>query len=68
VVVEAVNTVDKVKAKELYAKAQTIVANELPLLPLWYPSNMVVANKRLGNIKINPSGDWTFVKDMTVTP
>lgn len=66
VVNEAFNTVDKTKAKELYVKAQEIVANDLPLFPLWYPANMVVANKRIGNIKINPSGDWDFVKNLTL--
>jgi peptide/nickel transport system substrate-binding protein len=66
IVEEAVNTVDKAKAKELYAKAQAIVSNDLPLIPLWYPSNMVVANKRLGNIAINASGDWSFLKSVTV--
>jgi peptide/nickel transport system substrate-binding protein len=66
IVQEAVDATDKAKAKELYAKAQEIVSNDLPLLPLWYPANMVVATKRLGNIKINPSGDWTFVKDLTI--
>lgn len=63
---EAVNTVDKAKAKELYARAQEIVSRELPLFPLWYPANIVVASERIGNIKINPSGDWSFVKDVTV--
>jgi peptide/nickel transport system substrate-binding protein len=66
IVQEAVDATDKAKAKELYVKAQQIVSDELPLLPLWYPANMVVAAKRLGNIKINASGDWTFVKDLTV--
>ncbi len=66
IVREAVDTVDKVKAKELYVKAQEIISNDLPYITLWYPSNMVVATKRIGNIKINPSGDWTFVKDLTV--
>lgn len=66
IVQEAIDTVDKTKARELYVKAQEIVSNDLPLLPLWYPANMVVANKRIGNIKINPSGDWNFVKDLTV--
>lgn len=63
----AINEIDKAKAKEFYAQAQQKIAEELPLLPLWYPANMVVANKRIGNIKISPSGDWSFVKDMTVT-
>lgn len=63
---EAVDTVDKNKARELYVKAQEIVSRDLPLLPLWYPSNMVVANKRLTNINVNPSGDWNFVKDLAI--
>ena len=63
---EAVNSTDKAKAKDLYIKAQEIVSRDLPLLPLWYPSNMVVASKRINNIKINPSGDWSFIKDITV--
>jgi peptide/nickel transport system substrate-binding protein len=66
IVNEAVNTVDKAKARELYVKAQEIISNDLPYITLWYPSNMVVATKRIGNIKINPSGDWNFVKDLTL--
>lgn len=63
---QAVDTVDKTKAKELYGKAQEIISRDLPLYPLWYPANIVVAAKRIGNIKINASGDWGFVKDLTV--
>jgi peptide/nickel transport system substrate-binding protein len=57
---------DKAKAKELYAKSQDIVATELPYITLWYPANMVIATKRMGNIKINASGDFSFMKDVTV--
>ncbi len=63
---EAINTTDREKARELYFKAQEIVSNDLPMLPLWYPANMVVANKRIGNIKIGASGDWSFVKDIMI--
>lgn len=66
IVGEAVLSVDKAAAKDLYAKAQDIVADELPLFPLWYPANMVIANKRIGNIKINASGDFSFIKNVTV--
>ncbi|CAN5507996.1 ABC transporter substrate-binding protein [soil metagenome] len=62
---EAVNEIDRVKAKELYSKTWAIVSNDLPLLPLWYPANMIVSNKRIGNIKISASGDWSFIKDIT---
>lgn len=66
IIEEAVNTVDREKAKQLYFKAQEIISRDLPLLPLWYPSSVVIASRRIGNIKINPSGDWSFVKDLTV--
>jgi peptide/nickel transport system substrate-binding protein len=59
--------VDQERAKQLYQQAWEIISSELPLYPLWYPANMVVANKRIGNIKINASGDWSFIKDITVT-
>jgi ABC-type transport system substrate-binding protein len=66
IVQEAVDSKDKVKAKELYGKAQDIITRDLPYITLWYPSNMVIASKRIGNININASGDWNFVKDITV--
>lgn len=66
VIEEALNTADREKAKQLYFRAQEIVSNDLPMLPLWYPANMVVFNKRIGNIKINSSGDWNFLKDITI--
>ena len=62
----AINEVDREKAKQMYVRAWEIISNDLPLLPLWYPANMVVSNSRIGNIKMNPSGDWTFIKDLTV--
>lgn len=64
---DAMNATDKASSKELYGKVWNTVSSEVPLLPLWYPANMVVANKRIGNIKISGSGDWSFIKDITVT-
>jgi len=63
---DAMNELDKTRSKELYAKTWDLVSGDLPLLPLWYPANLVVSNKRVGNIKISASGDWTFFKDITV--
>jgi peptide/nickel transport system substrate-binding protein len=57
---------DRDRAKQLYGQTWQIVSNDLPLLPLWYPANIVIANKRIGNIKISPSGDYSFVKDITL--
>ncbi len=63
---EAVNALDRELAKDLYMRTWAAISNDLPLLPLWYPANMVVSNKRIGNIKVSPSGDWSFIKNVTV--
>jgi peptide/nickel transport system substrate-binding protein len=63
---EALNTTDKARATTLYARAQEIVSRDVPLLPLWYPANMVIASKRVGNIKVDGSGDWGFVRSLTL--
>lgn len=62
---QAFNSTNRAEAKDLYFKAQDIISTDVPMLPLWYPANMVVANKRIGNIKISPSGDWNFIKNIT---
>lgn len=63
---DAIDATDKGKAKELYGKAWDIVSDEMPLFPLWYPANIVIHNKRIGNIRMSGSGDWQFLKDITV--
>jgi peptide/nickel transport system substrate-binding protein len=64
---EAISTTDRTRAKELYAKVWEIASRDLPLLPLWYQANMVVSSKRISNIKLNPSGDWSFIKDISAS-
>ncbi|HZE64168.1 MAG TPA: ABC transporter substrate-binding protein [Pyrinomonadaceae bacterium] len=63
---EAVNTFDRDKAKQLYARVQEIVSREVPVLPLWYQANIVIARKNVGNINVDASGDWRFVRNLTV--
>lgn len=63
---EAANTYDHAKAAPLYAKAQEIIGRDVPVFPLWYQANMVIAKKSVGNIHVNASGDWGFVKGLTV--
>lgn len=63
---EAVNTFEREKAKALYARIQEIVSRDMPVLPLWYQANIVIAKKNVGNIKVDASGDWSFVRSLTV--
>jgi len=62
---QAANTYDHAIAAPLYARAQEIVSRDVPVLPLWYQANMVIAKKGVGNVHVNASGDWGFVKDVT---
>src|SRR5215213_8219125 len=62
---EAVNTFDRQRARELYVKVQDIVSRDVPAFPWWYQSNIVIARKNVGNIKVDASGDWGFIKNLT---
>jgi ABC-type transport system substrate-binding protein len=66
IIQEAIDNTDKAKAKELYTRAQEIISRDVPLFPLWYTANIVISSKRVGNVKINASGDWSFVRTLTV--
>jgi peptide/nickel transport system substrate-binding protein len=62
---EAVNTFDRERGRDLYRQIQDIVSREVPVFPLWYQSNIVIAKKSVGNIQVNASGDWGFVRNLT---
>jgi ABC-type transport system substrate-binding protein len=62
---EAVNTFDRARAKDLYTQIQAIVSRDVPILPLWYQSNIVIAKKNVQNIQVNASGDWGFVRNLS---
>jgi ABC-type transport system substrate-binding protein len=63
---QAVNTWDREKATSLYSRIQDIISRDVPVFPLWYQANMVIAKKNIGNIQVNASGDWGFVRSVTV--
>ncbi|HYE66434.1 MAG TPA: ABC transporter substrate-binding protein [Pyrinomonadaceae bacterium] len=62
---EAINTADRERASRLYAQAQETLSREVPMLPLWYPANMVVARRGVENIHVRGDGDWSFVRQLT---
>lgn len=57
---------DRAAKIDLYGKVQKIVSEELPQIYLWYPANVLVARKRVGNIKIEPTGSWFFITKLTL--
>jgi peptide/nickel transport system substrate-binding protein len=48
--------------KPLYAEVQTILANDLPYINLWYLDNVLVHAKRVTNLKLNPAGNYDFLR------
>lgn len=62
---EAVNTFDRQKARELYIRIQEIVSRDMPVFPLWYQGNIVIAKKNVQNIQVDASGDWSFIKTLS---
>ncbi|WP_263975492.1 ABC transporter substrate-binding protein [Leptolyngbya sp. 7M] len=64
---EAIDAIDREVAKVKYQAAWAKISEELPLMPLWYPANMVVANKRISGIRVSPSGDWGFIRNIELS-
>lgn len=63
---QARSTDDVLKKRELYRTAWDLISEKVPMMPLYHPAIVVVANKRIGNINPSPTGDWRFIKDLTV--
>jgi peptide/nickel transport system substrate-binding protein len=53
--------------KPLYAEVQRILANELPYIDLFYLDNVVVHTRRVSNLKMNPAGNYDFLRTAELT-
>jgi len=58
---------DQDTRKQLYAEIQTILAQDLPYINLWYIDNVVVHSKRVENLRLNASGNYDFLKTAELT-
>jgi peptide/nickel transport system substrate-binding protein len=48
--------------KKIYDQVQNIIAEELPYIDLWYLDNVLVHNKRVRNLQLNPAGNYDFLR------
>ena len=48
--------------KQDYASIQKILASDLPYFDLWYFDNVMVHSARVGNVHLNPSGNYDFLR------
>lgn len=54
--------------KRVYNEAQTLMANELPYLYLWYPQLIIVKNQRLQGMRgITQAADFQYANEWYVT-
>ncbi|MGC1645794.1 MAG: ABC transporter substrate-binding protein [Candidatus Sulfotelmatobacter sp.] len=54
--------VDPNVRKPLYAEVQRILADELPYIDLWYFDNVLVHTRRVRNLRLNPAGNYDFLR------
>jgi peptide/nickel transport system substrate-binding protein len=64
---QARREVDPVVRKTIYAEVQLTLAEELPYIDLWYLDNVLVHNKRVRNLKLNPAGNYDFLRTAELT-
>jgi peptide/nickel transport system substrate-binding protein len=53
--------------RQLYAEIQTILAQDMPYINLWYIDNIVVHSRRVQNLQLNASGNYDFLKTAYLT-
>jgi len=54
--------IDPKVRKPLYAEVQRILADEVPYVNLWYFDNVLVHTRRVRNLKLNPAGNYDFLR------
>ncbi|MBS1853605.1 MAG: ABC transporter substrate-binding protein [Acidobacteria bacterium] len=54
--------------QQIYAELQRIIGEELPYLNLWYFDNVLVASRRVRNLRLSPSGSYDFLKTAELAP
>ena len=59
---------DRDARKQIYAEIQLILSEDLPYIDLWYIENVMVHNKRVRKLTLNPPGNYDFLKTAELAP
>ena len=54
--------IDLKTRKLLYGEVQSILAEDLPYINLWYLDNVLVHTTRVRNLRLNPAGNYDFLR------
>ena len=61
---QAMAATTDVDRKRLYGEAQRRIAVDAPYISLWYKTNVAVSRKEVEGVKLTPSAEFTFLKDV----
>lgn len=54
--------------RALYVRAQELIAEDVPYIPLWYRTNVVVCQADIEGVSLSPIADFAFLKDVYRRP
>ena len=60
----ASTSLDDADRSRLYRDAQRLIADDAPYISLWYKTNFAVSQPDLAGIRLTPTADFTFLKDV----
>ena len=55
---------DREKRRKLFSEIQKDVAEDAPYLSLWLQDNICVHRARISNVRLTPSGDYDFLREI----
>jgi peptide/nickel transport system substrate-binding protein len=61
---EASRSTDETERRRLFGEAQRLIAEQVPYISLWCKTNAVVAQRDLSNVRVSPTVDFNFLKDV----
>jgi peptide/nickel transport system substrate-binding protein len=59
---------DRDKRKQIYAEVQRVVAEDVPIVPLWHEDNVVLSNVDVQGYQITPNARLIGLRDVTKLP
>ena len=64
----ATSAVDESTRKRYYGEAQKLIAADAPYIPIWNKTNVIVAQKGLDGLHLNPVGDFNALREVRRVP
>ncbi len=61
---EGRRTTDPQRRREIYGRAQEILAEDLPYVPLWYTMNVLAARRGVTGFRLTPAGDFYSLREV----